>query len=111
VSCFLSLLAMLWSQMAEAAAVQHAGELLHSVSAGYGAVKPRDEAAAVAVEEASGRECALGWISVIWNWQQTLRAQATAACQCCHASISNLQPALLAPDLMWLDGFGLSTSH
>jgi len=43
--------------MAEAAAVQHAGELLQSVSAGYGAVKPRDEAAAVAVEEASGREC------------------------------------------------------
>ena len=50
--------AMLPSQMAEAAAVQHAGELLQSVSAGYGAVKPRDEAAAVAVEEASGRECA-----------------------------------------------------
>ena len=37
--------------------MQHAGELLQSVSAGYGAVKPHDEAAAVAVEEASGREC------------------------------------------------------
>ena len=47
-------------QMSEAAAVQHAGELLQAVSAGYGAVQPHDEAAAIAVEEASGRECAPG---------------------------------------------------
>ena len=38
--------------------MQQAGELLQSVATGYGAVKPHDEAAAVAVEEAAGRECA-----------------------------------------------------